>query len=125
VIVLLGKISGRHYNYREILPGVIAANSSAPRTVRLGHVLGQRRVGAALVGAHVTPDRNTAPRAIRSRNENVADSDLWRQSVAGLWYRLRRSFLHHYLHCLRYNGVMAPPVRRLLRLIIPLTTRLP
>jgi ABC-type bacteriocin/lantibiotic exporter with double-glycine peptidase domain len=31
VIVLLGKIPGRHYNYREILPGVIALKSSAPR----------------------------------------------------------------------------------------------
>jgi hypothetical protein len=31
VIVLLGKIPRRHYNYREILPGVIAAKSSAPR----------------------------------------------------------------------------------------------
>jgi len=31
VIVLLGIIPGRHYNYREILPGVIAPKSSAPR----------------------------------------------------------------------------------------------
>jgi hypothetical protein len=31
VIVLLGKISGRHYNYREIRPGVTALKSSAPR----------------------------------------------------------------------------------------------
>jgi len=35
VIVLLGKIPGRHYNYREILPGVIAAKSSAPLFARL------------------------------------------------------------------------------------------
>jgi protein SCO1/2 len=33
VIVLLGKIPGRHYNYREILPGVTALKSSAPRIV--------------------------------------------------------------------------------------------
>jgi hypothetical protein len=31
VIVLLGKIPGCHYNYREILPGVTARKSSAPR----------------------------------------------------------------------------------------------
>ena len=31
MIVLSGKIPGRHYNYREILPGVIAAKSSAPQ----------------------------------------------------------------------------------------------
>ncbi len=30
MIVLMSKIPGRHYNYREILPGVIAAKSSAP-----------------------------------------------------------------------------------------------
>jgi len=36
VIVLLGKVRGRHYNYREILAGVIAAKSSAPRIARMG-----------------------------------------------------------------------------------------
>jgi hypothetical protein len=39
VIVLLGKIPGRHYNYREILPGVIAAKSSAPHQGNQGRML--------------------------------------------------------------------------------------
>jgi acetyl esterase/lipase len=34
VVVLLGKIHGRHYNYREILPGVTARKSSAPQLAR-------------------------------------------------------------------------------------------
>ncbi len=37
MIVLMSKIPGRHYNYREILPGVIAAKSSAPRLERRRH----------------------------------------------------------------------------------------
>jgi hypothetical protein len=35
VIVLLGEISGRRYDYREILPGVIVAKSSAPPYLRV------------------------------------------------------------------------------------------
>jgi len=60
LIDLLGEIPGRRYNYREILPGVIAAKSSAPRfralipgshTKAYERRKASNRLGAGLAGA--------------------------------------------------------------------------